>query len=221
MKGVLLLIIGALFSGIISGQIAIDSTYFNRIIEANSVDFSLDSKVTNTGKSTINVVWKRTVVSKPSPWDNYVCTFEQCYDTTIFGESFELKSNQTAPLFMHFNPYDAPGEAVVRIVLSEEGNPSNSAEVNYKVTAKSTSTNEKENDTTFIIYPNLAFKYFTLNNQLEYEMLVLSNYTGQVIKAYTKSDNYEVHDILPGVYFVHIFSKQRIIKVLKVVIGEH
>lgn len=214
MKRIVLIAFAFLSFGYIFGQIQITPISFDTCIDPSVADLALDSEVKNLGKSGIEILWVRTIISQTKAWDNYVCTGSQCYPPTTEDGSFTLASAGTAPIYMHFSPNQTKGNSMVTITLTEKGNPSNTSTVTYNVCAESTATNNVANANSILLYPNPTIEYFMIQNKNNVAKVNLSNIAGRQVKTFnTPRDRYEVSDLLPGIYIVQLIdSKNKVIK---------
>ncbi|WP_159020750.1 T9SS type A sorting domain-containing protein [Algibacter sp. L3A6] len=90
-----------------------------------------------------------------------------------------------------------------------------SAKITDKVT-ETLATNSFELKS-FQVFPNPITDSFQINTEESIKSLSLFNVTGQLVKTFTASENYDISDFNPGVYFATVTSEigSQTIKIVK------
>ena len=69
----------------------------------------------------------------------------------------------------------------------------------------------------FQVFPNPITDSFQINTEESIKSLSLFNMTGQLVKTFTASENYDISDLKAGVYFATVTSEMgpQTIKIIK------
>lgn len=212
-----LLALSLIFSGsYLFAQLQISPSKFDTVVDVSIFDIDLESHVTNTGGSPIQVEWTRTVIDKAKAWGTYVCTGINCYPPNIESGEFDLAPGASDVFQMHFTPANVSGYAIVEIKVVEKGNPSNFAIATYDVSGKAVATSSVRAEA-LRIYPNPTTEYFRIQNNGSVAKVNILNLLGKNIKSYNgNTERFDVTDLPAGMYIVQMMdSKGKNIKTNK------
>lgn len=56
----------------------------------------------------------------------------------------------------------------------------------------------------FKIYPNPAKNSFSIQSSIEIEVIIVYNSIGQIVKKFIENNNYDISDLIKGIYFIRI-----------------
>ncbi len=191
------------------------SSVTDTTINVNTYDFPIDVTVANLGKTSINAIWTRTIVSIPKTWDNYICSGANCYPPETSTGPFTIGAGKTSPLYVHFSPNKLNGSAIVTITVTDSADPLNTVSTTYTInTSGAVATNNVIATNSISLYPNPTVNYFMIQNKANVSKVLMTNLVGKQVKSFsTNQDRFEVGDLVGGMYIVQLIdSKNKVIK---------
>lgn len=130
---------------------------------ASDFDILQNTYTSNLGSSDVTVNWERINVSLPNGWTVSNC-FVNCFGPAVTTGQAVIQVGDSAYTNTHFYPNGIPGTGIVKLVLEEDGNPSNNTEVVFVCIAEPVGIQESSQNTSLHIYPNPSSQDINIAN---------------------------------------------------------
>lgn len=181
---------------------------------ANNPDIAAYCHVTNNSTFPINLLWSRSVVSKPAEWSSWACDMNNCYlpHVNACPESFPniLDPGQSFEFSYHVKPSGVDGNAEFKVYfyeLTEQENMLDSVTFTFETTASAV---DDVASAGLRIFPNPTTSYFQINNASNVASVSLYNMVGSKVREFDATSNtrFDVADLTEGVYLVRLLDAQ-------------
>jgi hypothetical protein len=179
----------------------------------------LNGTMTSAGtEDNVSYDWTKEILAGPRDWDISFCDNTRCWLPFVNAGSVTLIPNVpgTADVHLETVGLGVPGDScIVRITVSETGNPDNTAQAVFRFYAKNTTPIVEVDgaDDDLILYPNPATDYFHIKGSLDVGQITLFNYVGREVRNYAAADNgsYSLDGLKTGMYLARIYNDSGII----------
>ena len=173
---------------------------------------------TNTSSSELSLVWKRTVISAPTPWRFPVCDNNQCYfyQVDIPDEAWNIAPGAESILDVHCQPRGAAGCGTVQLELAPFDDQDNIlATYIYEFRVNDPECVISSVDAVTVskvkVYPNPTtdiFKIAELENIPAADRVEVYNVLGKKVKTFSAAVNtFDVSNLPDGMYLVSLMSE--------------
>lgn len=186
-------------------------------------DIVAEAHITNNTSDSLFLRWERIDNNKPECWETAVCDVNLCYFPTVSSMDFVLLPNlSSGEMLVHAYPDGTPGDAEIKIRITNLNDPADSLICVYNFTATGgtsciTAISEIELEA-LKIYPNPASNYFQMTETQEVQNLVVYNILGRQVQTFAVNNNerYDVSALPNGIYLVGMMDKNhQVIKTVK------
>ncbi len=184
-------------------------------------DVEAHFNISNLTNQVQTIRWTRTEVSITPGCQSQVCDLNLCYTPPVNSKTFDMQPNQTGTIIMHFLNYDTiPGaEAVIRLKLANENQPSDSTVVMFYFSTTS-SVRDGLPAPSVRAYPNPTAEGFWLEGADAVRAVRVMALSGREVARFWAFPNayYSLSEQPVGTYFVLLEDERgRTFQVLEVV----
>lgn len=165
---------------------------------------------TNTGTSSITLLWEPGSVNLPSQWQYSMCDYNTCYSGIPAGTSTMSPVAPGAQGFLGLNidPGNTPGSGVVKAFVYQQGFKANGDTLTWYVNAGTVGLEEIFLNSPVKVYPNPATgNLFVQLNYTNAKSANITDITGRVVKELTLSSSMNIIDVSvfeKGCYILNI-----------------
>ncbi|HOY15712.1 MAG TPA: T9SS type A sorting domain-containing protein [Haliscomenobacter sp.] len=217
-----------------TGGLTFSSTNAKKDASVDLTDPFLDVQVpitiTNTGKDTAKIIWRRLSLNGPSKWGTRVCDNNNCYDEIVssnldpklrLNEPFVIAPGKKADLIMYFLPYGTAGTGKIGLHLAFAAKPDTViASLNYEANIRSIATSTRDIQVANVqLFPNPSTDYFQINRIDNIDHLILYNVLGRKMREYPAQEGarYRMAGLPDGIYLVALVNDQKgVLRTLRV-----
>ncbi|MBS1657129.1 MAG: T9SS type A sorting domain-containing protein [Chitinophagales bacterium] len=213
-KSILALAVFAWLSYSVHAQVlTIDQANYDLTVNADEMAEAL-SYVTNTSGASMSIKWVRYVDVQPSGWDFAICDPNNCYNSILASQTFNLSAGHSGLMKMDVSPYGNVGYGSYHINIFNVNDSANAhVTMTVNVTAESNTGISNVNKEVISVYPNPAKDVLNVNLDAAKKISAIEiyNVVGQKIKTVNlqqgiTSITVPVSDLKKGVYFVRAIS---------------
>lgn len=183
----------------------------------------LQTPLSHSGASTINVAWERVLVDIPAEWATAVCDPNQCYspfsDEPLGPGSvlipFTMTSGQTISgegFYVQFQPNGVPGSGTVRLKVYEVGNPNNSIICSFEFDAVATGLSSPS-ASSFQFNPNPVRNEIRVSAPANAKIRMVEIYSvvGKLVRRYDLGSErstfqLDLSELKEGMYFARMLN---------------
>ena len=194
------------------------------------LDVKVPITITNTGKDTAKIIWRRMTLNGPSKWTTRVCDNNLCYDEIVssnldpklrINQPFKIVPGAKADLIMYFLPYGNAGTGKISVQIALAAKPDSVlTTLSYEANIRSISTSTRDLQPESIqLFPNPSTDYFQLNRIDNIDHLVLYNVLGRKIREYDADNGarYRLNGLPDGIYLLALVNDRKgVVRTLRI-----
>ena len=200
--------------------------------DMGNLDVVAHTTVTNNTRSTMNLVWVLTNLSRPAGWETAICDKNNCYPPFVLTNVVDggnpnapvvLDPNEESIIDLHLYPDGIAGVGYAQVCFHTVEEPDvilGCMDYKYSVGASS-STDDEVGPIISQVFPNPTTEYFGLTNANGIQEVKVYNMLGRQQRSYEVAlgKKYYVGDMPAGMYLVafidtkgHVAKTTRLVK---------
>lgn len=165
-----------------------------------------DIDITNTGSSTISIIWEKIEEVVPVGWEVSNCDPVDCHPVGTTSASFNLTTSTPGFVNTHFYPNNIAGSGYIRIKVYNSANPGDSTILTFHGNANSAAAIQEASIAKFGLLPNPAHDFINvIGSNLSNKRVDIYNTLGK--RIYSKpflASKIDISSFKPGAYLVKI-----------------
>ncbi len=162
--------------------------------------------ITNLTNQTQTIRWTRTEVSITQGCYSQVCDLNLCYTPPVSTRTFDMQPYESGTIIMHFLNYDSivGAEAVIRLKLTNENQPSDSTVVTFLFTSPLSGAHQPLPAAIVKAYPNPTTDGFWLAQADEVRAVRVLTLSGHQVGRWvaTPGQYYSLAEQPTGIYLI-------------------